>query len=130
MRGINKVILVGNVGRPAEMRYNPQGRAVATFSLATNRVRGGEGEQEVETEWHRAVAFGRTGEVAAQLLQKGTPVYVEGRMVPRRWKDRDGKDRDRVEIWVDDLQLLGRKPTDPAPVDVESPAADEADIPF
>lgn len=109
MRGINKVILLGNVGRAAEVRYFGDGKAVASFSVATHRSRpGADGQREEETEWHRVAAFGRLGEVAGQLLDKGTPVYVEGRLVPKRWTAADGSPRSGVEVWADTLQLVGR----------------------
>ena len=109
MRGINKVILVGNVGQAPNIRYTKSGRAVANFSLATHRSRPqGDGDAEETTEWHRVVAFGRQGEVAGQLVEKGAPLYIEGRLVPTQWTDKDGNTRRDSEVWVDQMQLLGR----------------------
>ena len=134
MRGINKVILVGNVGKSPDLRYTKNGKAVANFSLATNRVRSrGDGEAEETTEWHRIVVFGRQGEVAGQLVHKGTPLYIEGRLVPTQWTDKEGNPRRGSEIWADQMQLLGRRgPADgvTAPTLTEGASVPMEDVPF
>lgn len=104
---INKVILVGNVGRDPELRYTQSGTAVANFSLATNRRRKVNEQWEDETEWHRLVAWGRTAEVVNQYGGKGKQLYVEGRLQTRDWEDRDGNKRYTTEVVVEELKLLG-----------------------
>lgn len=108
-RGINKVILVGNLGADPEIRYTQSGSAVANLSLATAeswRDRDS-GDMQERTEWHRLVMFGRTAEVAQQYLKKGSQIFVEGRLQTRKWQDRDGNDRYTTEIVVNDMQMLG-----------------------
>ena len=135
MNGINKVILVGNAGKDADMRYTTSGRGVASFSIATNRMfTPKNGERRKETEWHRVVAFGRLGEIAGQLVVKGSAVYVEGRIHTNEWTDNQGVVRKSTEIWADTLQILGRK-RGQAPLDMPSPVIvqgedSEAEIPF
>lgn len=107
-RGVNKVILVGRVGQNPEVRYSPSGTAVANMSLATNSYwKGGDGEGQEKTEWHRLVLFSRTAEIAEQYVKKGTQIYVEGRLQTRKWKDQQGQDRYTTEVVVNDMQLLG-----------------------
>lgn len=104
---INKVILVGHVGRDPELRYTQSGTAVANFSLATNRRRKVNEQWEDETEWHRLVAWGRTAEVVNQYGGKGKQLYIEGRLQTRDWEDRDGNKRYTTEVVVEELKLLG-----------------------
>ena len=108
-RGINKVILVGNLGADPETRYMPSGSAVTNIRLATSESwRDKEsGEQQERTEWHRVVLFGRLGEVAAEYLSKGRQVYIEGRIRTNKWQDRDGNDRYTTEIVANEMQMLG-----------------------
>ena len=109
MAGVNKVILVGNLGADPEIRYTADGTAVATFRLATSRRwTNKEGERVVQTEWHRIVAWRRLGEICAQYLSKGKQVYVEGRLQTRSWEDKDGNKRWTTEIVAENLQMLGR----------------------
>ena len=135
MQGVNRVILLGRVGKDAELRFAADGKAVTTFSVATHLTRLlEEGKREVETEWHRAVAFGRTGENVAPFLTRGTPVYVEGRMRHNRWTDKEGHARQSSEIWVDRVQILPRRdspaPT-PAPArEMEQRDEEGAELPF
>jgi single-strand DNA-binding protein len=112
MRGINKAIIVGNVGNDPEVRYMPSGDAVANFSVATNEEWKDKetGEKKERTEWHRCVAFKRLGEIVGEYVTKGTPLYIEGKLQTRKWKDKDGVDRYSTEIRVDQLQMLGSKP--------------------
>ncbi len=108
MQGINRVILIGNVGRTPELKYTPDGRPIASFSLATNRMyKDRAGERRRETEWHRVVSFGRLAEVCGQYLDKGRPIYVEGRLQTRKWADKDGNTRSKTEVLCDTVQLLG-----------------------
>ncbi|MDJ0907710.1 MAG: single-stranded DNA-binding protein [Woeseiaceae bacterium] len=108
-RGINKVILVGNLGQDPETRYMPSGGAVTNFSLATSESWKDKqsGEQKEKTEWHRVVMFDRLAEIAAEYLRKGSQVYVEGRLQTRKWQDRDGNDKYTTEIVARDMQMLG-----------------------
>ena len=107
-RGVNKVILIGNLGADPEVRYMPSGGAVANVRLATTdswKDRQS-GEQQERTEWHRVVFFGRLGEIAGEYLRKGSKVYVEGRLQTRKWQGQDGQDRYTTEIVASDMQML------------------------
>ena len=108
---VNKVILVGNLGRDPEVRTTPSGQPVAEFSLATNRRwRDREGNRQEQTEWHRIVCWGRQAEVAGQYLTKGKQIYVEGRLQTRSWDDKQtGEKRYRTEIVCDNFQMLGAR---------------------
>jgi single-strand DNA-binding protein len=109
MAGVNKVILIGNLGRDPELRYTQSGQPVANFTLATTESwskRDGSGREE-KTEWHRIVAWGRTGELCAQYLAKGRTVYVEGRLQTREWEDREGKKQRTTEVVATTVQFLG-----------------------
>jgi single-strand DNA-binding protein len=107
-RGINKVILVGNLGKDPELSYLPSGQSVAKFSLATSRsYKDKSGETKEETEWHNIVAWGKLGEICAQYLTKGRQAYVEGRIQTRTWEGRDGNKRTSVDIVASDVQMLG-----------------------
>ena len=108
MAGVNKVILIGNLGRDPELRYTQGGQAVANFTLATTeRFPTKDGERQERTEWHRIVAWGRTAELCAQYLSKGRSVYVEGRLQTREWEDREGQKRRTTEIVAQTVQFLG-----------------------
>ncbi|WP_288080342.1 single-stranded DNA-binding protein [Pseudomonas sp.] len=114
-RGINKVILVGNVGGDPETRYLPNGNAVTNITLATSDSWKDKqtGQLQERTEWHRVSFFGKVAEIAGQYLAKGSQVYVEGRLQTRKWQDKDGQDRYTTEVVVDmggQMQLLGGKP--------------------
>ena len=108
-RGINKVILVGNLGQDPETRYMPSGGAVTNFTVATNESWKDKqtGEQKDRTEWHKVAMFNRLAEIAAEYLRKGSQVYIEGKLRTRKWQDRDGKDRYTTEIIADEMQMLG-----------------------
>ncbi|MET0518317.1 MAG: single-stranded DNA-binding protein [Burkholderiaceae bacterium] len=109
MASVNKVILIGNLGRDPEVRYTPSGAAVCNVSLATTRnwkSREG-GERQEETEWHRVVLYDRLAEIAGEYLKKGRPVYIEGRLKTRKWQDKEGKDTYTTEIIAETMQLLG-----------------------
>ncbi len=109
MASVNKVILIGNLGRDPEVRYNPNGAAWCTISLATTRnwKNRETGERQEETEWHRVVFNDRLAEIAGEYLKKGRPVYVEGRLKTRKWQDKEGRDTYTTEIIADQMQLLG-----------------------
>ncbi|MCG8910980.1 single-stranded DNA-binding protein [Pseudomonas sp. DP-17] len=111
-RGVNKVILVGNIGADPEIRYMPNGNAVANVTLATSESWKDKqtGQQQERTEWHRVVFFGRLAEVVAEYVKKGSQIYVEGSMRTRKWQAQDGQDRYTTEVVVDingEMQLLG-----------------------
>ena len=106
--GVNKVILIGNLGRDPELRYTQSGQAVANFTLATTETwNKREGGREERTEWHRIVAWGRTAELCAQYLSKGRTVYVEGRLQTREWENREGQKQRTTEIVALNVQFLG-----------------------
>ncbi len=108
-RGVNKVILIGNLGADPETRYAPSGTAIANIRLATTDARRDKetGEQVERTEWHNVVFFNRLAEIVSEYLRKGSQVYVEGRLQTRKWQDRDGNDRYTTEIIADQMQMLG-----------------------
>jgi single-strand DNA-binding protein len=108
-RSLNKVLLIGNLTRDPELRYTPQGTAVATFGLATNRswVPSDGGDRQEETEYHRVVAWAKLAEICSQLLYKGRKVYVEGRMQTRRFTGQDGNEREITEVVIDNMIALG-----------------------
>ena len=108
-RGINKVILIGNLGADPEVRYTQSGTAVANLRIATNeRWRDRQsGEQQERTEWHRVVLFGKLGEIASEYLRKGSQVYIEGRIQTRKWQGQDGQDRYTTEVVGNEMQMLG-----------------------
>jgi single-strand DNA-binding protein len=109
MASVNKVILIGNLGRDPEMRYSPNGGAICNITVATSRVRKDKdtGERREDTEWHRVVLFDRLGEIANEYLRKGRSVYIEGRLQTRKWQDKDGQDRWTTEIIAEQMQMLG-----------------------
>jgi single-strand DNA-binding protein len=122
MASVNKVILLGNLGRDPETRYSPDNAAITNVSIATTRrYKDSSGQQQEETEWHRVVFFGRLAEIAGEYLRKGRPVYVEGRLRTRKWQDKEGNDKYTTEIVAENMQLLGGR--DGAP----TPAADDHD---
>jgi single-strand DNA-binding protein len=107
-RGINKVILVGNLGRDPEVRYSPNGAAIANLSVATSESWKDKntGEQVEKTEWHRVVMFRRLAEIAGEYLKKGSKVYIEGKLQTRKWQGQDGQDRYTTEIVANEMQML------------------------
>ena len=111
MASVNKVILVGNLGRDPETRYLPSGEAVTNISVATTDTWKDKatGEKKEATEWHRVSFFGRLAEIAGEYLKKGSQVYVEGQLRTRKWQDKEGKDRYTTEIRADTLQMLGSR---------------------
>jgi single-strand DNA-binding protein len=111
MASVNKVILVGNLGRDPETRYMPDGAAITNVSVATSFqwTDKASGEKKEETEWHRVVFRGRLAEIAGEYLKKGSQVYVEGRLRTRKWQDKEGQDRYTTEIMADAMKMLGSR---------------------
>lgn len=133
---VNKVILVGRLGKDPEVRYNQSGTAITKFNMATDRKYKKGDEVVRETQWHRVVAFGRIAEVCGEYLQKGKQVYVEGRLQTREWEDQDGNRRWTTEVVLENMQMLGSRddragadqdedPFNKMPGDVP-----ESDVPF
>jgi len=110
-RGVNKVIIVGNLGKDPETRYMPSGSAVTNLRIATTEAWKDKqsGENQERTEWHAVAMFGRLAEIAAEYLRKGSQVYIEGKLRTRKWQDKEGKDRYTTEIVADEMQMLGSK---------------------
>jgi single-strand DNA-binding protein len=138
-RGINKVIIVGNLGADPETRYMPSGSAVTNLRIATSEQWKDKqsGEQQERTEWHRVAMFGRLAEIAAEYLRKGSQVYVEGSLRTRKWQDKDGNDRWSTEVIANEMQMLGGRADASAPARSAPSAADSGppeefndDIPF
>ena len=144
---VNKVILIGRLGKDPDMRYTPSGTAVANFSLATNSsFKDSDGNWNDKTEWHNIVTFGRTAEVAGEYLKKGKLVYIDGRLQTSSWEDQNGQKRYKTEIVASELQLIGSRGTgessgetaepseqaEEAPVSEDTPPANEEedDLPF
>lgn len=108
MASVNKVILVGNLGRDPEMRYMPSGDALASFSIATTDTwKDKNGQKQERTEWHRISMFGKQAEIAGEYLKKGSSVYIEGRLQTRKWQDKEGNERQTTEVVADRMQMLG-----------------------
>lgn len=107
-RGINKVILIGNLGQDPEVRYMPNGGAVCNITVATSETwkDKNSGEQQEKTEWHRVVMFRRLAEIAGEYLKKGSKVYLEGKLQTRKWQDQQGQDRYTTEVVADEMQML------------------------
>ncbi|MFQ5756459.1 MAG: single-stranded DNA-binding protein [Acidiferrobacterales bacterium] len=110
-RGVNKVMLIGHLGRDPEVRYSANGQAIANITLATSEAWKDKntGEKQERTEWHRVVFFGRLAEIAGEYLKKGMQVYVGGRLQTRKWQDKEGMDRYTTEIVASDMQMLGSR---------------------
>ena len=148
MAGLNKVILIGNLGRDPEVRYTPDGTAVANFSIATSDewTDKTSGEKQERTEWHRIVAFRRLGEVCGEYLSKGRQVYIEGKLQTREWQDKEGNKRYTTEIVASQMLMLGPRgsgqgssgqgsgsapyQTPPESPNASYPGPEEDDIPF
>ena len=111
MASVNKVILIGNVGRDPETRYSPNGGAICNLSIATSRnwKDKASGERREETEWHRVVFYDRLAEIVGEYVKKGRPIYVEGRLKTRKWQDKDGVEKYTTEIIAEEMQLLGSR---------------------
>lgn len=110
MASVNKVILVGNLGKDPEVRYMPSGDAITNINLATtDSWKDKNGEKQERTEWHKVAFFGKLAEIAGEYLKKGSQVYVEGRLQTRKWQDKEGQDRYTTEIVADRMQMLGSR---------------------
>lgn len=129
-RGINKVILVGNLGKDPEIRYTASGAAVANTTLATAESWKDKqtGEKQERTEWHRVVFFGRLAEIVGEYLKKGSQIYVEGRLQTNKWQDQNGQDRYSTDIVANDMQMLGSKDSGGGGGGGRSPDFDEANF--
>ena len=141
MASVNKVILVGNLGRDPELRFTPSGTAVANLSVATNDVWTDKGGQKQErTEWHRVVVWGKQAQIAGDYLQKGKQIYVEGSLQTREWNDRDGNKRYTTEVRAQRVVMLGRAEgrgmaeggaeSGPPEIEAPPPGPGDDDIPF
>lgn len=130
-RGVNRVFLVGNLGKDPETRYTPNGTAVTNFSVATSEQWKDKdsGEKKERVEWHRVVLWKRLAEIAAEYLRKGSQVYIEGKLQTRKWQDKEGNDRWSTEIVGNELQMLGGKGERREAPKPTSPATDD-DCPF
>lgn len=136
MASVNKVILVGNLGKDPEMRYMPSGDAIANMTIATTESwKDKSGEKQEKTEWHRISMFGRLAEVAGEYLKKGSSVYIEGKLQTRKWQNKEGVDQYTTEIIASDMKMLGGRPegkpeAKPKPEERQPGADFEDDIPF
>ena len=112
MASINKVMLIGNLGKDPEIRYMPSGDAIANLTLATTENwKDKSGEKQEKTEWHRISMFGRLAEIAGEYLKKGSSVYIEGKLQTRKWQDKEGNDRYTTEIVANEMKMLGSRPS-------------------
>ena len=135
-RGLNKVMIIGNLGREPELRYTPSGRPVTTFPVAVSRTwKGNNGENRSDTEWFKIVAWGKLAEICKEYLNKGQQVYIEGRLQTRQWDDKEGQKRTTVELIATEMTMLGDRreknqtEDNNAPNDF-SPDIDEDEFPF
>ena len=130
-RGLNKVMIIGHVGRDPEMRYTPSGRPVTSFSVATSRTwTSAEGERREETEWFNVVAWGNLAEICKTHLAKSLQVYVEGRLQTRGWEDETGKKHFRTELVANEMILLGDRRQHPADLDFVDEDGESGDYAF
>jgi len=135
-RGLNKVMLIGHLGKDPEMRYTPSGRPVTTFTVATSRSWNTvDGERHQETEWFNIVAWGNLAEICKQYLTKGQQVYIEGRLQTRRWEDKEGNKHSSVEVVANEMMFLGDRREannnqQAESEETEPPSADEDEFPF
>jgi single-strand DNA-binding protein len=127
-RGLNKVMIIGHLGRDPEMRYTPSGRPVTTFSVATNRSwTTSDGEKRTDTEWFNVVAWNKLAEICNQYLVKGQQVYIEGRLQTRRWEDSNGTRHTSVEVVANEMIMLGDRRADD---EISDDAPEEDEFPF
>ena len=142
MASLNRVTLIGHIGKDPEVRYMPSGEAIANVSLATTeKWKGKDGEKQEKTEWHRVSFFGKLAEIVSEYVKKGSLIYVEGRLQTRKWQDKEGNDKYTTEIVADRMQMLGAKDSKPAEPPQDKPRKEmsndemramfaEDDIPF
>jgi single-strand DNA-binding protein len=127
MASVNKVIIIGNLGKDPEMRYMPSGDAIANLRIATtDKYKDRNGDMQEATEWHSVAFFGKTAEICGQYLKKGSQVYVEGSLRTRKWQDKDGNDRYTTEIRGDRMQMLGGRGGGGGMADYDAPPMDSA----
>jgi single-strand DNA-binding protein len=138
-RGLNKVMIIGHLGRDPEMRYTPSGRPVTTFTIAVSRSwNTADGERRTETEWFNIVAWGNLAEICKQYLYKGQQVYIDGRLQTRRWEDKEGQKHTSVEVVANEMMMLGDRRDNSSQTqessegtsEVPEPLADEDEFPF
>jgi single-strand DNA-binding protein len=134
-RGLNKVMIIGHLGRDPEMRYTPSGRPVASFSVAVSRNwKSSNGERRSETEWFKIVAWGRLAEICKEYLHKGQQVYIEGRLQTRQWEDKEGQQRTSVEVVANEMTMLSERRekglSDDLSAEAPPPEMDEDEFPF
>jgi single-strand DNA-binding protein len=136
-RGLNKVMIIGHLGKDPEMRYTPSGRPVTTYTVAVSRSwNSADGERHTETEWFNIVAWGNLAEICKQYLAKGQQVYIEGRLQTRRWDDKEGQKHTSVEIVANEMMMLGDRRDanhtgeEQSPTAETEPAATEDEFPF
>lgn len=138
-RGLNKVMIIGHLGRDPEMRYTPSGRPVTTFTVAVSRSwNTADGERRTETEWFNIVAWGNLAEICKQYLYKGQQVYIDGRLQTRRWEDKEGQKHTSVEVVANEMMMLGDRRDSSSQTqessegaeDAAEPLADEDEFPF
>jgi single-strand DNA-binding protein len=130
-RGLNKVMIIGHLGRDPEMRYTPSGRPVTTFTVATSRTWStGDGERHSETEWFNVVAWGNLAEICKQYLTKGQQVYVEGRLQTRRWEDNEGVKHTSIEIVANEMMILSERRENTQSSETNDSSEVEEDFPF
>ncbi len=129
-RGLNKVMIIGNLGQDPEMRYTPSGKPLTKFQMAANRSwTSSDGEKKTETEWFTIVAWGKLAEICNQYLTKGAQVYIEGRLHTRHWKDEEGISRSTVEVVAQEMIMLDGKPSDQS-ADSSFENSPEEEFPF
>ena len=134
-RGLNKVMIIGHLGRDPEMRYTPSGRSVTTFSVAVSRSwKSANGEHRSETEWFKIVAWGKLAEICKEYLNKGQQVYIEGRLQTRRWEDKEGQQRTSVEVVANEMTMLSERrdksQNNDNSIEDAPPEMDEDEFPF
>jgi len=138
-RGLNKVMIIGHLGRDPEMRYTPSGRPVTTFTIAVSRSwNTADGERRTETEWFNIVAWGNLAEICKQYLYKGQQVYIDGRLQTRRWEDKEGQKHTSVEVVANEMMMLGDRRENSSQTqesteqtdEIAEPIADEDEFPF
>ncbi len=136
-RGLNKVMIIGHLGREPEMRYTPSGRPVTSFSVATTRTwNSPDGERREETEWFNVVSWGNLAEICKQYLTKGQQVYIEGRLQTRRWEDQEGKKHFTTEVVANEMIMLGDRPlrsnaaAEGGGYNAPEPSVEEDEFPF
>jgi len=131
MRGLNKVMIIGQLGRDPEMRYTPSGRPVTSFSVSTTRSwTSSDGDRREETEWFNVVAWGNLAEICKQYLHKGQPIYVEGRLQTRGWEDHEGKKNFRTELVANEVIILSDRRAEPSEEGLAEEMPSEDEFPF